>query len=239
MTMSLHERATCRTTAVYAGDTYESLTKACGISLADFAKYNPDLDLRSKPQGGKHVCCCSGQLPSFTRQANADGTCASVVVQPDEWCWALTNANGITVDDLEDFNTKTWGWTGCGDHQAHQRICISKGDPPMPATVDNAVCGPQVPGTKRPTDGTELADLNPCSLKTCCNIWGQCEITEEFCTITKSPTGAPGAATKDKNGCISHCGTDIIKGSAPDKFISIGYFEAWNLERGCLNMDVS
>ena len=71
-------------------------------------------------------------------------------------------------------------------------MCLSTGNPPMPAEITNAVCGPQVPGTKAPTDGTALADLNQCPLNSCCDRWGQCGITAEFCTPSKSPTGAPG-----------------------------------------------
>lgn len=179
-------------------------------------------------------------MPDFTPQPNTDGTCASVVVQPDDSCSKIASANSLTQEDLENFNKQIWGWMGCDSLQAQQRICLSKGDPPMPAVVDNAFCGPQVPGTKKPTDGTKLADLTPCPLKNCCNIWGQCGITDDFCTINKSPTGAPGTAKKDTDGCISHCGTDIVNNDdAPDQFISIGYFEAWNNERDCPTMDVT
>ncbi|KAL4765634.1 uncharacterized protein BDW70DRAFT_168842 [Aspergillus foveolatus] len=105
-------------------------------------------------------------------------------------CSAIAAANGLSIDDLEDFNKKTWGWTGC--------------DPPMPASIETAVCGPQVPGTEQPNDGTALADLNPCLLKTCCNIWGQC---------------APGTAANGTNGCISNCGTNIVNNDTPPETI--------------------
>lgn len=52
-------------------------------------------------------------------------------------------------------------------------ICLSSGNPPMPAPMANAVCGPQKPSTKRPDDTTDLADLNTCPLNACCNVWGQ------------------------------------------------------------------
>lgn len=121
-----------------------------------------------------------------------------------------------------------------------QRICLRKGDPQMPAAVDNAVCGPRVLGTMKPTNRSSLSDLNPWPLKTCCNIWGQCGITDEFCTATESATGAPGTAKNGTNGCISNGGTDIVNNDAePDQFITIGCFEAWNQERGCLTMDVT
>lgn len=37
---------------------------------------------------------------------------------------------------------------------------------------------------------------------------------------------------------IGNCGTEIIKGSAPEKTMRITYFESWNKNRACLNMDV-
>lgn len=79
-----------------------------------------------------------------------------------------------------------------------------------------------------------------CPLNACCNIWGQCGITPEFCTRTTSETGNPGTAQIGTNGCISNCGTAIVNnaGTLPS-FNQLGYFEAWNLERPCLHMDVS
>lgn len=35
-------------------------------------------------------------------------------------------------------------------------------------------------GTQKPTNGTKLADLNPCPLNVCCNIWGQCGYVPVF-----------------------------------------------------------
>jgi chitinase len=31
----------------------------------------------------------------------------------------------------------------------------------VPAPLENARCGPQVPGTQKPNNDTKLADLNP------------------------------------------------------------------------------
>ncbi len=43
-----------------------------------------------------------------------------------------------------------------------------------------------------------------------------------------------------KNGCISNCSMDIVNnGEGPGKQMTLGYFEAWNYERGCLHMDVT
>ncbi|KAI2608773.1 uncharacterized protein GGS25DRAFT_290520 [Hypoxylon fragiforme] len=63
-------------------------------------------------------------------------------------------------------------------------------------------------------------------------IW----ITSDFCIPDPADTGAPGTAQPNSNGCISNCGTDIITSAAPDSFARIGYFEAWNDQRPCLNM---
>lgn len=95
-------------------------------------------------------------------------------------------------------------------------------------------------GTTRPAQWSSIANLNPCPLKACCNIWGQCGTTKEFCTPSPAKTGAPGTALPGTNGCISNCGTDIINNSnKPASFARVGYFEAWNANRPCLNMDIS
>jgi GH18 family chitinase len=61
----------------------------------------------------------------------------------------------------------------------------------------------------------------------------------------QSSTGAPGTAKKGTNGCISNCGTDIVHddGGFPAGFgdapIMVGYYEAFQNTRPCLNLDVS
>lgn len=54
----------------------------------------------------------------------------------------------------------------------------------MPAPVANAICGPQVPGTVTAPAGTNLSTFNQCPLNACCDKWGQCGTTVEFCTIS-------------------------------------------------------
>jgi hypothetical protein len=106
----------------------------------------------------------------------------------------------------------------------------------MPAALANAVCGPQKPGTKPPASGTDISSLNPCPLNACCNVWGQCGVTSDFCTNTS--TGAPGTAKPGTNGCISNCGTDVVKSDAPSQFITLTYFEGYALGgRPCLYQD--
>lgn len=148
----------------------ESLAAECGISASDFDKYNPGSTFCSTLVPGQHVCCSAGTMPDYRPQPNADGTCASHYVEIDENCATLAAANGLTIAEIESFNNDTWAWEGCDADrfQARQYICLSKGDPPMPAEVANAVCGPQKPGTQQPASGVSLASLNPCPLNACC-----------------------------------------------------------------------
>jgi GH18 family chitinase len=71
-------------------------------------------------------------------------------------------------------------------------------------------------------------------LNACCNIWGQCGITKDFCIDTN--TGAPGTAKEGTYGCISNCGMDVVKGSGTGA-IKIAYYEGYNLKRDCLFQD--
>lgn len=233
-------RDDCRTIQVVSGDSCGSLVNKCGISPADFTTYNPSPTLCSSLQIGQHVCCSSGNIPDFSPKPNPDGTCATYQVQAGDWCAKIAAFNSITVDNLEEYNKQTWGWLGCSNLQAQQNICLSTGYPPMPAAIQNAVCGPQVPGTTRPRDIGTLAELNLCPLMACCDIWGQCGITPDFCTPSNSSTGAPGTAAPGSNGCISSCGNEITNNhQPPSEFISVGYFESWGQKRGCLDMDVT
>ncbi|RSL78176.1 hypothetical protein CEP51_008443 [Fusarium floridanum] len=236
---TLSKRADCSTIQVKGGDSCAALATRCGIKAADFTKYNSQTkDLCSTLREGQHVCCSSGDLPDFSPKPDPDGGCATYQVQSGDYCDKIAAANSLEVKDLEAFNKNTWGWSGCKRLFAEAIICLSKGDPPMPSPIANAVCGPQKPDTKKPSNGEDLSDLNPCPLNACCNIWGQCGITEDFCKNTT--LGPPGTAEEGTNGCISNCGTDIVNNkSPPSSFMRVGYFEAWNNERPCLWMDAS
>ncbi|KAH8667088.1 hypothetical protein BX600DRAFT_412924 [Xylariales sp. PMI_506] len=236
-------RADCQTTMVYAGDTCGTLANKCGVDAAAFTGFNSNTNSStfcSSLSPGQQVCCSSGTLPDIKPKPSSNGTCATHTIESNEYCDLIASSNGITVQDLESFNTETWGWLGCTNVQVGTRICVSSGQPPLPAPVSNAVCGPIVPGTKEPTEGQSIADLNPCVLNACCNVWGQCGITAEFCTETVSETGNPGTSEPRANGCVQNCGTDLVNnGTAPAEFRKIGYFEAWNLDRPCLQMHVA
>jgi chitinase len=168
-----------------------------------------------------------------------DGSCSSYTVKDGDRCAKIAASYGLTADDIETLNKGTWRFTGCSNLFVGINICLSTGEPPMPAPISNAVCGPQVPGTTRPSDTSReaLAVLNPCPLNICCNIWGQCGTTGAFCTVTGD--GTPGDVEPGTSGCVNSCGTEIVNnGESPAEFRSIAYFEAWNGERPCLYMNV-
>jgi chitinase len=231
------KRATCQYTQVVAGDGCWAVSNRCGISQAQLESYNPRPNFCGTLIVGEYVCCSAGELPDFSPQPNPDGSCRTYTVQAGDYCLAIATANSMEVSQIEDRNGNTWGWMGCNYLIVGSIICLSTGDPPMPAPVANAVCGPQVPGTEKPEDMSTLIDLNPCPLNACCNVWGQCGITEQFCIIHPSDTGAPGTAEPGSNGCISSCGVEIVNNNnPPGNFMRVGYFEAFNLERPCLHM---
>lgn len=230
----------CSTVQVKSGDSCASLAAECGLSASTFYQYNPQSDLCSTLQPGQHVCCTSGSLPNYAPQPNANGSCASYLVVTGDSCAQLAvTYNPLTVAEIESYNNNTWGWLGCADLQAGENICLSSGTPPFPAPIPNAICGPQVPGTTPPTNGTNWALLNPCPLNACCDIWGQCGTYPEFCTASSASTGAPGTAAPGTNGCISNCGVGIVNEVPPAEFASIGYFEAFNGQRSCLTMNAA
>ncbi|EEP81862.1 conserved hypothetical protein [Uncinocarpus reesii 1704] len=222
-------RGDCRTISVDSGDSCASLASKCGVSGSDFTKYNPGSKFCSTLAVGQRVCCSAGDLPDIRPKPKPDGHCADYTTQAGDFCAKIAASNGLTVDDLEEFNKDTWAWNGCKKLQSQFRMCLSKGKPPMPAPMANAICGPQVPGTEPPIDGVELKDLNPCPIKACCNVWGQCGVTEDFCNEEKED---------NPNYCVASCGMDIVKSDPPAEYIKIGYFEAFNWNRPCLNAHI-
>ncbi|PYI14800.1 glycoside hydrolase, partial [Aspergillus violaceofuscus CBS 115571] len=235
---SLAPRATCSTAQVVSGDTFTTLAEKCGITPAQFTKYNSESKECASLVAGEHVCCSAGRLPDFAPKPQSDGTCATYTVQPNDSCATIAAAYGLTIDDINNFNTDTWIWNTCSRPlYAHEVICLSEGNPPMPASVSNAICGPQVPGTPTPPSGTNISQLNECPLNACCDVWGQCGVTAEFCTNTG--TGALGTAAKGTEGCIANCGTEMVRSSPPATYRSIGNCEGFNLQRPCLYQDVA
>lgn len=240
---SLKKRDTCRVIQVASGNSCGSLASRCGTSGAASETYNPDPNLCSTLLPKQWVCCSAGSMPDMTPKPQADGTCAIHTIAPGDNCADIAANFGITVDKINEFNSATWGWSGCDQLQPDQVICLSEGNSPMPAPIEGVVCGLQKPGIQKPSgsfDGFDLAKLNQCPLNACCSGWGYCGTTEEFCTESPADTGAPGSRKKDTNGCISNCGMDIVgNDNPPAEFRRVAYFEAFNVDRPCLNMDVS
>ncbi|KAK3938836.1 glycoside hydrolase superfamily [Diplogelasinospora grovesii] len=233
---------TCTYIQAQAGDGCWALAQRCGITQDQLQQYNTAHNFCNTIQVGEYVCCSAGSLPDFSPKPYSNGTCYTYTAQPGDTCYAIATANRMTVDKITQVNNLTWGWTGCSGLQIGQRICLSGGTPPFPAPVANAVCGPQVPGTVPATGSSPWgwAWYNQCPLNACCDKWGQCGITPEFCTNTTAPNGAPGTSAHGTNGCISNCGTDVKRtGVAPQTPFRIAYFEAWNKQRPCATMDIS
>jgi hypothetical protein len=233
---ALHRRADCTTITVVANDGCDTLASRCGISSADFTTYNSaDDTFCSNLVPSQRVCCTAGTLPDISPKPNADGSCATYLTTDNDNCDALAAEYGLTVDQLEKYNKgTTWGWNGCSNLFTGVNICLSSGTPPMPAPIDNAVCGPSKPGTVA-ISGVDLANLNPCPLNACCNIWGQCGVSADFCNPERGPDGNPGTSPPGTAGCISSCGTAVVKSSSPPaQYGRVGYYESWNYDRDCL-----
>ncbi|KAF3003978.1 hypothetical protein E8E14_006528 [Neopestalotiopsis sp. 37M] len=228
----------CKTETVIQDDSCGALVERCGITSDELTKYNKD-NLCSTLRPGQKVCCTEGDLQPHKSD---NGTCYTYTIKDKDTCYDLGLVYSLTNDEIDGFNNgTTWGWTGCdGGLVVGLNMCLSDGYPPAPSPLENALCGPQVPGAT--FDGTvqnaaDLAELNPCPLNACCNIWGQCGIDKDFCTEALGPSGNPGTSPPGTNGCISNCGTDIVNNeSGPSEFLRVGYYEAFNWDRGCLHM---
>ncbi|KAJ5634467.1 hypothetical protein N7528_002309 [Penicillium herquei] len=235
----LHPRtSTCSYVEVVHGDNCTSLASECGITDTEFYEYNTASDLCSTLAVGQYICCSSGSLPDFAPTAYSNGTCYTYDVQSGDYCSEIASEYSITVEDIDNYNNDTWGWYGCDDLQAGQSICLSTGNPPYPLPIANAACGPQVNGTIfNTTDSWAWGGYNPCPLNACCDVWGQCGTTPEYCNDTLAATGAPGTAANGSDGCIFNCGTTITNWAVPpSSYSAIGYYEASSVNRTCLRM---
>ncbi|KAL3429936.1 glycoside hydrolase superfamily [Aspergillus tetrazonus] len=214
---TLHARAKCSTVQVEPGDSCATLATKCGISPAEFTKYNYEKGFCSKLMPNQHVCRTEGEIPDFSPKPSEDGSCFSFQVEENDNCGNLAAEFSLTREHLEDFNKNTWRLNGCELLFIDTVICLSEVAAPFPAPIANAIC-----------------EINPCPLKSCCNTWGQCDITKDFCVDTN--TGAPGTAEPSTYRYISNCGKDVKKGSGNGE-IKIGYYQGYCLSRDCLYQD--
>ncbi|KAG2172398.1 hypothetical protein INT43_004940 [Umbelopsis isabellina] len=222
--------ATCTFITQQPGQYCHDLAVRCKISDSDFYKYNPNLKTDcSNLSAGSRVCCNAGGLAP---PPNSDGSCANYTVIPNDNCGAIGGHYGLTIDQINNFNFKnttsfggTWGFRGCQNLQPGN-ICISKGTKgPIPGVQKDAQGNPVSCGPTASGNGTNIQ----CPLKACCNNWGQCGITDDFCKIT-DPKLNPGVS-----GCQDNCDISYVKGSAPANFVKVGYYETWNQKWPCLN----
>ncbi|KAF6800258.1 Killer toxin subunits alpha/beta 6 [Colletotrichum musicola] len=188
------------------------IAQKCGISQDTFVSYNTGPNFCDSLRVGQAVCYSSGNLPDLRPKRKPDGSCFDYVVQTDDWCDSIAAFHGLTLDELKVLNENTWGFSGCENLSAGVELCLSKGSPPMPVPISNAVCGPQKPNTPAPSyrSPENLAKLNPCPLEACCNNWGQCGTTKEFCEAPPR-----GSKVGTMPGCIQNCGIDVFENSEP------------------------
>ncbi|KAM3578172.1 hypothetical protein VKS41_009402 [Umbelopsis sp. WA50703] len=212
--------ATCTPHTVGTGDSCSAIYTECGITAAEFAQYNPSV-VCTDLQLGQRVCCSSGGL---SPPKNSNGTCATYYVQPNDNCDTIGQYYGLNNTQIANFNTQTWGWLGCGDLQLNAAICLSAGNPPIPIANPLSACGMTAPGN---------LFNSSCPLNACCSQWGFCGVEAEFCATTTSATNNPGTV-----GCQSNCQMDYKATSdPPSEFIKIGYWEEFQWQRPCLNLD--
>jgi LysM repeat protein len=107
----MEKRATCRYIQVVSGDSCGTLVARCGISAADFYKYNPAANLCGTLMPEDYVCCSAGDpYKPPTPQPDLDGTCATHLIQNGDTCETLAKRYHVTVSELEAWNRgKTWG----------------------------------------------------------------------------------------------------------------------------------
>jgi chitinase len=234
---NLVQRATCSYTQAVSGDGCWAIADRCKITQEKLVEYSGDANLCNSIQVNKYYCCSAGTLPDFSPQPNGDGTCKTHTVTSTDICDTISKKYSMTVKQFEDRNKNTWGWQGCQYLMKDQLLCISTGSPPMPAVDPLATCGPTVAGTTKPSDMSKINELNPCPLKACCNVWGNCGISKDFCILNPADTKAPGTTKPGANSCVASCGMNITNNNVPPaSFMRVGYFEAFNLERPCLHM---
>ncbi|KAJ6465504.1 glycosyl hydrolases family 18-domain-containing protein [Mycena vitilis] len=149
---------------------------------------------------------------------NPDGSCYSVEIVPGADCSQLSVKYDITLQEIDAWNTQTWRWTGCQGLQPGMVICLSSGTPHPPAQNSSIPCGLESVGNQA------------CPLNGCCDKWGFCGLTDDFCA--ENPGGAPGT------GCQSNCqplsNFDNVQGALGGGARNIiGYYSNWASTRTC------
>lgn len=103
----------CSYVTVASGDSCASLASKCGITAAELTDYNPSSSLCSTLTPGEVICCSDGLKPDLSSQPPSDGLCYSYTVVSGDNCALLASKYYIIMDEIEDYDTQTWGWMGC------------------------------------------------------------------------------------------------------------------------------
>ncbi|EFA82960.1 glycosyl hydrolase [Heterostelium album PN500] len=237
---------TCVTVAVKSGEGCWAASQRCPtpVTTPQFMSFDGNTDkVCGALAVGQLLCCGLGKLPDLSPKMNANGSCVAYKVQRDDSCSVIAGKFHITpYTKLEDFNSDTYQWIGCGNVQREQTICISPGKPPLPTINYDAQCGEAsqtlVKGTYAvPSNATNAVRNATCPLRACCSRWGFCGYGEEFCAFstTKNVAGKPVRGTGCQSGACGPQGYHSNSGP-PSSFFKVGYYESWIKNRPCLNM---
>ncbi|GMF58473.1 unnamed protein product [[Candida] boidinii] len=158
------EAGTCFYVKIASGKTAADQTGVPGEYLK---VYNDHVDF-TKLVVGQPICYTLGSLPSFKPSQKSNHECYDYLVQKGDSCSALAaQYYPLSVADIENYNKKTYGWSGCKNLQANTKMCLSDGTPMRPKSNPLAECGPLAPA--------ELY-LKACPLNACCSQFGFCAV---------------------------------------------------------------
>lgn len=149
--------STCKYIQAHHGNGCWDLAQRCDITESELKSRNPASDFCNNIKAGQYVCCSKGSLPDFSPKPSANGDCYPYTVQHGDTCYSIAKANQMHEDKIPTYNDNTWGWAGCKNLQKGQEICLSKGKPPFPAPLSNALCGPQVCSPADPDNIQQLS----------------------------------------------------------------------------------
>nr|CAE84954.1 chitin binding protein [Debaryomyces robertsiae] len=196
---ALYSSNTCSYVKIKSGQTAYS---ACGskVSAKDLEKFNPNTNINNL-KIGQIICCTSGSMPNLKPSPNGDGSCKTYIVKSGDSCDSISSSYyPLSVKDIEQFNSKNYGWKGCSKLQKDYKLCLSSGTTPRPTPNPKAECGPLAPGDKY---------NSKCPLNACCSEFGFCGLTAEFC---------------EKKSCFSNCGYGHLHTDTRGDFDNIVYW---------------
>ncbi|KAJ6015754.1 hypothetical protein N7540_010345 [Penicillium herquei] len=140
----------------------------------------------------------SANTASSTLHSRSDGICYIYTFQGGDTCQSVATAYGLTVAEIEEYNANDWEWPGCSGIQQGYFLCLSSGEPPMPVSLPEATCGPQVPGTARPGNYSDLSSLNPCKDDACSTHVAE-SMTTKTTSTQKTKTTSETINTKESD----------------------------------------